>query len=59
MKLAKNEINIKRTKHIDIKYHFIKDHLLQGDFKIEYCSTKNQLADILTKSVDKTTLNKF
>jgi hypothetical protein len=38
-----------RTKHIDIKYHFIKDLVKEGKIKIKYCPTKKMTADILTK----------
>ena len=47
-----NNLECKRSKHIDIKHHFIRDHLLKGDFKIEYVSSSNQVADIFTKALD-------
>ena len=40
----------KRAKHIDIKYHFIKENLEQSTFKILYIPSSEQQADILTKS---------
>ena len=38
-----------RTKHIEIRHHFIRDHVEKKDLKIEYIPTENQVADILTK----------
>jgi hypothetical protein len=38
-----------RTKHIDIRYHFIKQHVQEGRICLKYCPTDQQLADILTK----------
>ena len=38
-----------RAQHIDIKHHFICDHVEKGDFVLEFVDSKNQLADILTK----------
>ena len=38
-----------RTKHIDIRYYFIKEHILNGDIVLDYVYTDDQLADIFTK----------
>ncbi|GJX78601.1 retrovirus-related pol polyprotein from transposon TNT 1-94 [Tanacetum coccineum] len=38
-----------RTKHIDITYHFIRDHILKGDIELHFVPTDLQLADIFTK----------
>ncbi|GJU18758.1 retrovirus-related pol polyprotein from transposon TNT 1-94, partial [Tanacetum coccineum] len=42
-----------RTKHIDIKYHFIRDHILKGDIKLHFVPTEMQLTDIFTKPLAK------
>jgi hypothetical protein len=52
--LAKNSVFHKRSKHIRIKYHFIRSCLEDGNIKIKYISSTDQLADILTKSLGKT-----
>lgn len=39
----------KRSKHIDVKHHFIRDHVSRGLLDIQHVSTEKQLADILTK----------
>ena len=52
--LAKNPIFHGRSKHIWIKYHFIRDCLEDGSIKADHIPTTDQLADILTKSLGKT-----
>ena len=47
--LTKNPIQYSRTKHIDIRHHFIQDHITNHDVIIEYIDTKHQLANIFTK----------
>lgn len=41
----------KRSKHIDIKHHFIRDHLAQGNIEVRYVKTCDQIADICTKAL--------
>jgi hypothetical protein len=50
--MADNPVEHSRTKHIDIRYHFLRDHQQKGDIEIVYVNTKNQLADIFTKPLD-------
>jgi hypothetical protein len=38
-----------RTKHIEIRHHFIRDHVQKGDCVLEFIDTSKQLADIFTK----------
>ena len=47
--LSKNPILHSRTKHIEIRHHFLRDHVQQGDITLEFISTNDQLADIFTK----------
>ena len=42
-----------RSKHIKIRYHFIRDWVQRGVVQLEYISTEDQVADILTKSLPK------
>jgi hypothetical protein len=49
--VSKNMINTSRSKHIDIKYHFIREHVEDGIISLEYCPTGNMQADILTKGL--------
>jgi hypothetical protein len=47
--LAKNPVFHERSKHIRVRYHFIRGCLEEGSFKTCYINTKDQLADLLTK----------
>jgi hypothetical protein len=47
--LANNPVEHSRTKRIDIRHHFLRDHQQRGDIDIYHISTENQLADIFTK----------
>ncbi|GKB97369.1 retrovirus-related pol polyprotein from transposon TNT 1-94, partial [Tanacetum coccineum] len=49
--ISNNPVLHSRTKHIDIKYHFIRDHILKGDIKLHFVPTDLKLADIFTKSL--------
>jgi hypothetical protein len=57
--MADNPVEHSRTKHIDIRYHFLRDHQQRGGIEIAYVSTKEQLADIFTKPSDEKTFTKF
>jgi hypothetical protein len=52
IKLTNNLVQHARTKHIDIRHHFIRDHQQKGDICIESVDTKDQLTDIFTKPLD-------
>jgi hypothetical protein len=51
IKLAENPIFHKRTKHIDIRHHFIRDALKNGIINVNFVSTEDMGADILTKAL--------
>ena len=47
--LSKHNSFHSRTKHIDVRYHLIRDHLSKGTFELTYKNTKEMIADIFTK----------
>ena len=49
--LADGQGDYRRAKHIDIRYHFIRDHLQWGTLEITYIPSERQLADFLTKAL--------
>nr|GEV22114.1 retrovirus-related Pol polyprotein from transposon TNT 1-94 [Tanacetum cinerariifolium] len=46
-----NPVQHTRTKHIDVRYHFIKDHVEKGTKELYFVGTEYQLADSFTKSL--------
>jgi hypothetical protein len=52
IRMADNPVEHNRTNHIDIRYHFWRDHQQKRDIEIAYVSTHNQLTDIFTKPLD-------
>jgi hypothetical protein len=52
IKIAYNPCEHSRTKHIDIRHHFLRDHVIKGDIVISHVATNDQLADIFTKPLD-------
>ncbi|GJZ62469.1 hypothetical protein Tco_0618606 [Tanacetum coccineum] len=50
--ILNNPVLDSRTKHIDIRYHFIRDHILKGDIELHFIPTQYQLADIFTKPLE-------
>ena len=47
--ISKNSVLHSRTMHIDIRHHFLRDHVEKQDISLIYIDTKHQLADIFTK----------
>ena len=59
IKLAKNPVFHQRSKHIDIKYHFIRSELQLGTISVHCIVSEENLADIFTKPVSINKLKKF
>ena len=52
IKISYNPVQHSRTKHIEIRHHFIRDHVARGDIDLSYVGTRDQLAGIFTKPLD-------
>jgi hypothetical protein len=52
IKIAYNPYKHSRTKHIDIRHHFLRDHAIKEDIVISHVETNDQLVDIFTKPLD-------
>ncbi|KAG7962752.1 hypothetical protein I3843_09G081300 [Carya illinoinensis] len=49
--LAKNQVYHSRTKHIDVRFHFVREILEEGDILLQKIGTEDNPADMLTKVV--------
>lgn len=49
IKLSKNPVMHGRSKHIAVRYHFLRDLSKDGVVELKYCSSQEQIADIMTK----------
>lgn len=58
IKLVKNPEFHQRTKHIKVKYHFIRENEVQKEVKVKYLETGKQPADMLTKNLTQEKLSK-
>ena len=53
IEISKNARFHNRTKHIDVRFHFIREKVVSKEVKVIYCSTEDMLADIMTKGLTK------
>ncbi|KAJ0928198.1 putative RNA-directed DNA polymerase [Helianthus annuus] len=49
--LARDPIYHGKSKHIRVKYHFIRDLVKKRELNVIFCATKDQIADIMTKAL--------
>ena len=59
MKLLENRVFHDKSKHIEIKFHYIKDTVQRGAVKLQYRATEEQIADVLTKPLVRVKLEYF
>jgi hypothetical protein len=57
--LSKNPEYHARSKHIDIQYHYVREIIQSGQVSLKYVSTKNNIADVLTKPLSPAIFDKF
>ncbi|GKA18892.1 retrovirus-related pol polyprotein from transposon TNT 1-94 [Tanacetum coccineum] len=57
--ISNNPVLHSRTKHIDIRFHFIRDHILKKDIELHIIPTQYQLVDIFTKPLDELTFKRL
>ena len=59
IKLSKNAVLHGKSKHIRVRFHFLRDLVKEGTIKLEYCNTEEQLADIMTKPLKMATFQRI
>ena len=52
--MTKNPQYHGRSKHIDIKFHFVREKIASNIIGLKYCKSENMVADILTKGLGRT-----
>jgi hypothetical protein len=57
--VAKNPVLHSKTKHIEVRYHFLRDHVEKGKIALIHVPTHDQLADIFTKPLDQATFTRL
>jgi hypothetical protein len=59
MEMAKNPVGHHKTKHMNIRHHYIRNQVLKGEINLIYTPTSEQIADILTKALGRTKFEYF
>ena len=57
--MAKNPVFHQKTRHINRRFHFIREALQEGKISVKFCSSEDQLADIFTKALPKERFNQL
>ena len=57
--MTRNPVQHSMTKHISIRYHFIREHVMEGTVELHFVPTDQQLADIFTKPLAEATITKL
>ena len=52
IKMATNRFSSRRTRHVDVKHHIVRDAVDNGIVRIHYVKSEEQHADVLTKALD-------
>ncbi|KAG0594554.1 hypothetical protein M758_UG087800, partial [Ceratodon purpureus] len=59
LNLAHNPVYHGRTKHVEVRHHFIREKILSGEVNLEYVPTEEQVADIFTKALGRTAFERI
>ena len=57
--MSENPLFHDKSKHIEIKYHYIKDMVQRGAVKLQYVATDDQIVDVLMKPLAKVKFEYF
>lgn len=59
IRISHNLVQHSNTKHIALRYHFKMDHVQNGNIKVHFIKSTDQLVDIFTKALPKVSLNRI
>ena len=51
--VSKNTVHHSRTKHIDVRHHFLRDHVEKGNVMLTHVRTEDQVANMFTKGLSR------
>ena len=57
--MTRNPVQHSLTKHISIRYHFIREHVMEGTIELHFVPTDQQLTDMFTKPLPEATFTKL
>ena len=57
--IANNPVQHTRTKHVDIRYHFLREHVMNGTVELHFVPTNQQITEIFTKPRDESTFSRL
>jgi len=57
--ISKNETINQNTRHIDIKYHLVRDYIKENKIRLNYIKSQDNLADGFTKYLNSNAMKKF
>jgi hypothetical protein len=57
--VTKNTVLHSKTKHVEMRYHFLRDNIEKGKIALIHVPTHDQLADIFTKPLDQATFTRL
>ena len=57
--IVKNSVHLYRTKHIDIKYHYVQEAVLTKEIDLECCPMQHMIADLITKGLPRPQFEKM
>jgi hypothetical protein len=59
IELAKNPVHHERSKHIDVRFHFIREYVKNDDVEMTHVASRDQVTDTFTKPLPAELFNKF
>ena len=59
IEISRNPRFHNRTKHIDVTFHFVRERIASNEIRVVYCPSIDMLADIMTKGLTKSRLEKL